>query len=187
MRPLRRRRVLVQGLAVGAAQGGFEFRSQRRGDGYFRDALSAEGIVGQTGGDLEGARDLAEGHALDFAVAEAIEETASGVQKLLPGSPLLLTELGGATSPVRRVLAVEVGLGGSLLLEEAGVKGLEAVAPAVAAGPALEGIMFLTRLLSEGQEGTAGPQFKEGQEGGIGARGLAGETGEGFRRRKAAG
>jgi len=45
MRLLRRRRILVRGLAVGAAQGGFEFRSQRRGDGCFRDALSAEGIV----------------------------------------------------------------------------------------------------------------------------------------------
>jgi len=111
----------------------------------------------------------------------------SGVQKLLSGGPLLLTELGGATGPVRRVLAVEVGLGGSLLLEEAGVKGLEAVAPAVAAGPALEGIVFLTRLLREGQEGAPRPQFKEGQEGGIGARGLAGETGEGLRRRKAEG
>jgi hypothetical protein len=139
---------------------------------------AAKGLPGDERGNLDRARDLADRHALDFAVAEVFEKTKGGAEEFLSGDPFLIPEFEGAAGPIGSLPAVEGGGGLGLGLKHAGVEGQNAVSPAVFAGPLFDGGGLFTEGPGDGQEGAAVTELEESRESAEGARGLAGPAGE---------
>jgi hypothetical protein len=87
--------------------------------------------------------------------------------------------LAGAAGPLGGLFPAEGRPGLGLLLEEAGLEGVEAVGPAVFAGPVFQAIELLAQVVGGGLEGAAGAEFEESQEGAEGTGRLARAAGEG--------
>lgn len=138
-----------------------------------------ERLAGDAGGDLDGARSLTQRHFFDIAVADIFEEAKAGGEELLTGGPFEFTKLTSAVVPIGSVPAEEVSLGIELTLEQAGLEGMEAIAPAVFGGPLFDGGRVFAEGGGDGGEGAAVAELEPGEEGAEGARGLAGMTGEG--------
>ena len=177
------RRVDRQGrLGVGAFEGGGEFHlegSQRRGVGR---AGIAQGVAGKPGIDFEGAGDLGQTHLFDFAVAEIFEEAVGGQEKFLGDSPFLLAIFIGPAGPVGGLPTTGGSFHFGLLLKHPRVEGVNALAPAIFAGPEFHGVMLLAQTISEGCQRAPAAKLEEGLEGAEGARGFARKAGEGWLR-----
>ena len=167
------------GLAVGLFQGGEQFGLDR-GQGRLIGSLrAAQREAGQPRGDLEGAGCLAQGHAFHSPVTDVLEVAYHRSEEFLGGGPFLFAVFVQAARPIGGLLPADGGLRLGLLLQEAGVERLDAVAPAVSAGPALDGVGLLAQLIGDGQQRAALAELEEGEESAAGARGFAGATGEG--------
>ena len=165
-------------LGVGAIEGGSEFQLEGGQDRLFRAGGAAEGETGESGRDGEGTGHLGQIHIGDLAVAKALKEALGGGAKFLGGSPFLLALFGSPASPVGGLFLARSCPGFGLLLEEAGVKRLDAVAPSVFTGPLLGGAESLAELIGDGLEGACVAELKESEEGAEGAGRLAGGAGE---------
>jgi hypothetical protein len=150
--------------------------------GFIRDKGATKGLPGDESGNLERARNLGERHVLDFAVAEVFEEAKDGGEEFLTGDPFLFPKFAGAARPIGGLLEVAGGLGLGLSLEQAGVEGVQAVAPAVFAGPIFDGGGIFAEGAGNGPEGATVTELEESQESAEGARGFAGLAGENWLR-----
>ena len=165
-------------LGVGFVESGGEFHLERCQDRLLRTGIAAQGLAGDPGGDLQRTSNLSQRHFFHIPVAETFEKALHGGVEFLGHSPFLLAIFGGASSPIRGLFRAQGGLGFGLLLEEAGVKGLNSVAPMEPAGPLLEGIGLLGELVGNGLKGAGVAEAKESHEGAEGARSFTGEQGK---------
>ncbi len=140
---------------------------------------AGEGGAGDFGGDGEGAGDLRQRHFFEGGVVVTLEEAASGGEELEGGVPFLFAELAKAQGPVGREVLLEAGGGGGVLLEEAGVEGIEAVAPVVFAGPVFDGGEGFVKFVGDGLVRSGLAEVEPGEEGIKCARGFARGGGKG--------
>ncbi len=139
---------------------------------------SREGGAADAGGDVQRTGDLSQGHFAELFVAERLEEADDRGEEFLGGVPFFFAEAFEAQGPVGGLFGLESGLGLGLLLEEAGVEGLEAFFPIEPAGPVFDGAQVLAELVGDELEGAGGAELEEGHKGVEGARGFAGQAGE---------
>ena len=92
--------------------------------------------------------------------------------------PFVLAIFGSAAGPVGEMFGASGGLGGGLLLDEAGVEGVKAIAPTESAGPASDGVMIFAKKVGDSGERTGVTELEEGLKGAESARRFAGEAGE---------
>jgi len=156
-------------------EGGGEFDLDGGQDGFVRGAVPAEGLVGDTGRDLERAGYLGEAHFLDLLIPQIVEVALDGGQELLGNEPFLFAKFAGATGLVGGLLLAGGEFDLSLLLEEAGVKRLDAFSPVVFAGPFPDRGRNLAEFVDDRLKGAGMAELEEGGEGAEGTRRFAGE------------
>jgi len=165
-------------LPVNLFQGGGQVQLEGGKGGRFPSRGATQSLAGNPGGDFEGARRLGQGHLFDFPVTHVLEETLRRSEEFLGGVPFLLVILVGPAGPVCGVLAARGGFGLDLLLEESGVKGVNAFAPMVFGGPVFDGGMLLAQVFGNGRKGAIVAELQEGHESTEGTRGFAGKAGK---------
>ncbi len=99
----------------------------------------------------------------------------SGGEEFLGRIPFLFAEVIEAFGPIGSLEVLPGHFGFGLLLEQAGVEGLEPFAPAVLAGPIFDGGKTFPELVGGGLERTGMAELKEDPESVKGARGFARE------------
>ena len=144
----------------GGGEGGFE---GGRG-GFIREQVAPEGLPGNLGGDLKRARNLRQGHLFDFAVTEVLEEAEDGGEEFLAGGPFVFPKFAGATVPIGGVLPGEGGRGGDLRLKQAGLEGVQAVGPAILAGPIFDGGGIFAKDIGTAESERAWPSWKKARK-----------------------
>ena len=172
------------GGAVGFLEGGLHFQLDGGLDGAFRERGIREGLTGEAGSDLKGARSLGQGHFLELRIADGFEITLGGGAQFLGGLPFLLATIAGAARPFLGVLAVHGQLRLDLLSQEAGMEVADAVTPTKTRGPTFDGVDRLAQLVGDGGERVAGAKGEIGGERGTSPRGFTGGAGKFDRRRR---
>jgi hypothetical protein len=97
----------------------------------------------------------------------------------LSGLPLLVAEAIEAGGPLGSLPALTGDLILGLLLERAGIEGQQPAAPAVFAGPILDGRQALDECVGDSFKGARMAKLEESRESAESARGLAGAAGKG--------
>ena len=115
---------------------------------------------------------------MEVLLTERFKEALGRGEEFLGGVPLLLAEAVEAAGPVGGVAGLRFGLGLELLLEKAGVEGMQTAAPVKPGGPVLDGAELLAERVGHRLVRAGLAELKEGDEGVVGARGLARGTGE---------